>query len=76
MRESVNLVWTGERNRQLNVYRVCPCGACSNIVKGVGYLSSSDSTGRGFTIWIEDEEVFRRLRRAIGRFRTNSRIRA
>jgi len=75
MRESGNLVWTGERNRQLNVYRSCPCGVCSNSVKGVGYLSSSDSTGQGFTIWIEDEEVFRRLRRAIGRFKTGSRIR-
>ena len=65
MREGAELVWKGERNRQLNVYRVCPCGVCQGIRRGVGYLSFSDANGRGFTIWIEDEMLFRGLKRAL-----------
>jgi hypothetical protein len=69
MGKSGDIVWDGERNRQLDVYRACRCGVCSKSRKGVGYLSFSDASGRGFTIWIEDEKVFRRLRQAIRRFR-------
>lgn len=69
MRESTGLVWKGERNRELNVYRVCPCVVCRTNRRGAGYLSFSDVNGRGFTIWIEDEQVFRRLRRALRHFR-------
>lgn len=71
MRRSSGFVWIGERNRQLDVYRVCPCGVCSRNGKGVGYLSFSDSNGRGFTIWIEEESVFRMLKRALRQFREN-----
>ena len=69
MKKSGDIVWDGERNRQLDVYRACRCGVCSRGPKGVGYLSFSDASGRGLTIWIEDEKVFRRLRNAIRRFR-------
>jgi len=69
MGKSGGIVWRGERNRQLDVYRACPCSVCSKSREGVGYLSFSDASGRGFTIWIEDEKVFRRLRHAIRRFR-------
>lgn len=69
MRESADLVWNGESNRQLNVYRVCPCGVCSKNRKGVGYLSSSDPNGHGFTVWVENEAVFQRLRRALRHLR-------
>jgi len=69
MGESADIVWNGEKNRQLDVYRACPCGVCSKNREGVGYLSFSDANGRGFTIWIEDENVFRRLRHALRRFR-------
>lgn len=71
MAKGADTVWNGERNRQLDVYRPCPCGVCSKNQIGVGYLSSSDAKGRGFTIWIVNEEVFRRLRRALRRFREN-----
>jgi hypothetical protein len=66
---SVDFAWDGERNRQLDAYRACSCGVCSENRKGVGYLSFSDANGRGFTIWIEHEEVFRKLRRALKSFR-------
>lgn len=69
MIESTGLVWKGERNRELNVYRTCSCCVCWKSRKGIGYLSFSDVNGRGFTIWIEDEQVFRRLRRALRHFR-------
>ena len=70
MRESADFVWNnGERNRQLGVYRPCLCGTCSSIRKGVRYLSFSDTAGRGFTIWLENEEVCRRLSSALRRFR-------
>jgi hypothetical protein len=70
MRGSADFVWNnGERNRQLSVYRPCPCGTCTSVRKGVGYLSFSDTHGRGFSIWLENEEVFQRLSRALRRFR-------
>jgi hypothetical protein len=69
MGENADFVWNnGERNRQLDVYRPCPCGTCSRTCKGIGYLSFSDSAGRGFTIWIENEEVFQRLTSALRHF--------
>jgi hypothetical protein len=67
MREGDDFIWiNGEKNRQLSVYRPCPCAACSKNCKGVGYLSFSDASGRGFTIWLEDERVFRALKSALG----------
>jgi hypothetical protein len=63
----------GERNRQLTVYRPCDCGTCSAVRQGIGYLSFSDSHGRGFTVWLENEEVFQRLRRALGQLRRANR---
>jgi len=65
MRVSVSFAWDGERNRQLNVYRPCRCGICLENRMGVGYLSFSDANGRGFTIWIDDELIFRKLRNAL-----------
>ncbi len=70
MRGSADFVWNnGERNRQLSVYRPCPCGTCTCVRKGVGYLSFSDTHGRGFSIWLENEEVFKRLSSALRHFR-------
>jgi hypothetical protein len=65
MGESGDVIWKGERNRQLAVYRPCQCSACSKSSRGVGYLSFSDANGNGFTVWIENEMVFRRLKTAL-----------
>lgn len=65
MREGTDLIWKGERNRRLAVYRPCQCNVCSKSSRGVGYLSFSDADGNGFTVWIEDEKVFRRLKSAL-----------
>jgi|SRR5271170_8002703 len=65
MRESADLIWKGERNRLLDVYRPCECCVCSKSSKGVGYLSFSDTNGNGFTVWIKDETIFRRLATAL-----------
>jgi len=52
----------GERDRKLKLRRPCECGCDSRDGElGVGYLSGSDEKGNGFTIWIEDEDSFRRL---------------
>ena len=51
------ILWKGEKNRPLGVYRPCSCG-CDDAANGVGYLSGSDSKGNGFTIWIENEKNF------------------
>ncbi|HYM78781.1 MAG TPA: HNH endonuclease [Candidatus Dormibacteraeota bacterium] len=61
MSVGIGFAWNGERNRPLDVYRPCPCGICSGNRKGVGYLSCSDAKGHGFTVWIQSEEIFRRL---------------
>lgn len=65
MVDKTDFVWTGERDRPLGLYRPCRCNVCSRNRKGVGYLSFSDASGHGFTVWITDEKVFQRLRRTV-----------
>jgi hypothetical protein len=72
VRQSPDLTWDGEKNRQLSVYRACPCGVCSKSRNGCGFLSCSDANGHGFTVWIENEKVFRTLRRALRHIRNHS----
>ncbi len=56
------MVWQGEVRRPLRLSRPCPCGCDAREgVKGVGCLSGSDGAGKGVTIWIEDEAVYRQL---------------
>jgi hypothetical protein len=63
---ATEFVWeTGESNRPLGAYPVCPCGVCTRQQNGVGYLSYSDAHGKGITIWIQDEQVFRMLKDAL-----------
>jgi len=64
------ITWdNGDESRPLNVYRPCPCGcdARGDGIKGVGYISGSDQEGNGFTIWIENEDVYQRVRQVIGK---------
>lgn len=64
MKNKIQFVWEGEENRPLRLYRPCSCGCDErNGEKGVGYLSGSNARGEGFTVWIEDEEVFQRLKK-------------
>lgn len=66
--KQTQLTWKGEKNRPLELYRPCSCGCDQRGgYKGVGYLSGSDERGNGFTIWIQDEEVFRTFRRLLSR---------
>lgn len=45
------IIWNGEENRPLMACRPCECGCDTRDgSKGVGYLTGSDSTGKGFTI--------------------------
>jgi hypothetical protein len=34
-------------------------------LKGVGYLTGSNKRGHGFTVWITDESVFKRIEKAM-----------
>jgi hypothetical protein len=66
MQEVREFLWEDqEQNRPLAVHQPCPCGSCMRL--GAGYISGSDAAGRGFTVWIDDEEVFDRLRVAFRR---------
>lgn len=62
------LVWTGgDENRPLMLKRPCPCGCdVRDGKKGVGYLTGSDENGNGFSLWIESEAAYERLRALIG----------
>jgi len=65
---SRELLWQGERKRKLSVQRPCSCGCDGRGgLQGVGYLIGSDEDGNGFTVWIQSEEVFMRLHRALQR---------
>ena len=60
------IVWRGEVRRPLRLSRPCSCGCDTREgIKGVGYLSGSDADGKGVTIWIEDEAVYRQLERLL-----------
>ena len=60
-------IWKGEPNRSLALYRPCACGCDSrDRLKSVGYLSGSDDDGNGFSIWIEDERIYRGLEAMLG----------
>jgi hypothetical protein len=55
-------IWKGEPNRSFMLSRPCSCGCDSRDGrKGIGYLSGSDDDGNGFSIWIEDERIYRIL---------------
>ena len=55
--------WKGETDRPLGVHRPCSCGCDERAgYQGYGYLTGSDAEGNGFTLWIEDEEVFEAVR--------------
>ena len=59
-------LWEGEKNRVLQVKRPCDCGTCqADGVHGVGYLTGSDKHGNGFTLWIEQEEVYQMIARMV-----------
>lgn len=62
------LTWRGEPNRPLSLSLPCDCG-CDRREGHVevGYLTGSDATGHGFTIWIETQAVFDRLAAALAR---------
>jgi hypothetical protein len=60
-------IWKGEPNRRLAVCRPCECGCdFRDGILGVGYLSASDDDGNGFSIWIDDERIYTRLKVALG----------
>jgi len=71
-------IWKGEANRPLAIYRPCDCGCdCREGILGVAYVSASDNDGNGFTIWIEDEWVYKRFKFALnGSKRMSKRARA
>jgi hypothetical protein len=63
------MTWSdGEKSRPLQLVRVCPCGCDTrdgDHVGAAGYLTASDDTGQGFTIWIEEEDIFQVIKSAI-----------
>ena len=57
-----HFTWLGEKNRPVRLSRPCPCG-CDLRDGGdfVGYVSGSDKQGKGFTVEIDDESVYRAI---------------
>ncbi len=67
MSNDKQFTWQGEKNRPVKLSRNCGCGCTTRGgVKGVGYISGSNYAGEGFTIHIEEEEVFRAIAIALG----------
>ena len=55
--------WIGSPDRQLRVWRPCPCGCDQRGGESLtGYLSGSDEMGRGFSLLAETETEFQTLR--------------
>lgn len=67
MKNKKQKTWHGEANRPFGAYRPCECGCDNRDGKtGVGYFSGSDGNGCGFTIWIDNEEVYQAVVAVIG----------
>ena len=61
-------IWNGEKNRKFALCRPCSCGCdFREGKKGVGYLTGSNKRGKGFTVWIENEKLFKLLREGMER---------
>jgi hypothetical protein len=61
------ITWKGEKGRALQVCRPCSCGCDERDgFKGVGYVTGSNAKGNGFTIWIENDEVFNNISAVLG----------
>jgi len=69
MEEETEFVWRARRIVAwphiglVSVESVC--------AEGIGYISFSDTRGRGFTIWLKREAVFQGIRRALIRAEWN-----
>ena len=50
--------WQGEQGRPLQLKRPCSCGCDSRESDAVGYISGSLGDGAGFTIPIQDHDVY------------------
>ena len=59
--------WTGKGNdinRPLELCRPCPCGCdARGGVKGVGYITGGDKKDGGFSLWIENENVYQSIKK-------------
>ena len=61
---STEAVWTNPQHdaEPLMLRRPCGCGCDGRLgVRGVGYLIGCGPDGNGITVWIENEETYRRL---------------
>ena len=56
-------IWNGgDPGRSLMLRRPCSCGCDERDgSKGAGYLTGATKDGRGFTVWIESEEVYQAI---------------
>lgn len=52
--------WRGEPNKPLTLSRPSS-DELRHGCEGVGYLTASDVRGYGFTIWIQNDTVFRQV---------------
>ena len=61
-------VWKGEESRPARVYRFCDCSTCQSQKEDgdVGYISGSTEGGMGFTVVLNDESVYHRVREVLG----------
>ena len=67
------ITWEGEIDRPLQLRRPCSCGCDGRDGDvGVGYITGSDGRGRGFTVWIEDEDVYKRMEEILKAFRASA----
>jgi len=58
----------GEKDRPLKVSRPCTCATCATCSPegALGILSGSDHKGRGFSLWIFEDESYVHLREIFG----------
>ncbi len=59
---------SADAGRDIAMSRPCSCGCGSRdgFDEGVGNLSGSDDDGRGFTLFVYDEDVFQHLTAIFG----------
>jgi len=65
-------IWVNKGRRgeaaSIVLQRPCECGCDRRGGDyGVGYLLGTDGNGNGFTVWIEDEKVYKLMQNVLSR---------
>ena len=74
MKASSAILWNGDANRELNVYRPCHCGICSAGRRGVRLFVRIRRARARVHHLDSGQKLLRRLKRSLGQLRKSAQM--